>query len=148
MFRTDDDDIAGVPGMFGEGQTLWHVVSRLLKTHWYHATLQIKEGGCSTELSYMFDTRHELQQMLISQNAHKIVTDVQGFIPSWMTGNKSWKLESLTSVSVGNDEAGCEVFVLEVESGSVYYSSHQPDFHPGLLTNLHPIFLSTMIRAA
>jgi hypothetical protein len=45
MFKTHDADMVGVPGMFGEGQYQWSQVSRILRTHWYHVTLQAKQEG-------------------------------------------------------------------------------------------------------
>ena len=68
MFRTDDDDILGLPGMFGEGQCQWHQVSRVLRNHWYHVTVQAQQQGRITEAVLMVDSEPRLQKILIAQD--------------------------------------------------------------------------------
>lgn len=84
MFKTHDADMVGVPGMFGEGQYQWSQVSRILRTHWYHVTLQAKQEGRISEAALMVDTEHQLQQLLIAQDEEITVTDVQVVTPPWM----------------------------------------------------------------
>jgi hypothetical protein len=67
---------------------------------------------------------------------------------SWMNKTEGWQMERLTKVTVGEDSIGSEVCLLEVGEGAVYHTSHQPDFKVEALTNLRPIFLSSMIRSA
>ena len=148
MFRTQDADLIGIPGMFGEGVSQWHTVSRLLKTHWYHVTVRAEENGRSTELAFMIDGEQKLQHMLVTQDAQISITDIQVVTPSYMNTRATWSMEPLAKLTIGVDSAGCEACLLEVESGAVYHNSHSPDFRPDLLTNLRPIFLSSMIRSA
>ncbi|WP_223414724.1 MULTISPECIES: hypothetical protein [unclassified Pseudomonas] len=148
MFRTHDDDMLGLPGMFGEGQCQWHQVSRLLRTHWYHVTVQAKHQGRITEAALMVDSEPRLQQMLIAQDAETIITEVQVVTPAYMNGTEGWRMETLTKVTLGEDENESFVCLLEVETGSKYHSSHQAGFRSELLTNLSPIFHADMIRNA
>ena len=148
MFRTQDADMIGIPGMFGEGISQWHAVSRLLKTHWYHVTVRAEENGRSTELALMIDGEQKLQRMLVAQDEQAFITDIQVVTPSYMNAKGTWHMEPLAKVIIGVDSDGCEACLLEVEGGAVYHNSHRPDFRPDLLTNLRPIFQSSMIKAA
>lgn len=147
MFRTEDSDLIGVPGVFGEGLAHWHSVSRLLRTHWYHLTIRLTDQGRSTEFVDMIEGEHRLQSMLVTQSAEREVTDVQVMTPAWMNKGAGWDMERVTKVSLGYD-GDFEVSLIEVEGGAVYHSSHRPGFQIDLLTDLHPIFLSSMIRSA
>jgi hypothetical protein len=148
MFRTQDADMIGIPGMFGEGISQWHTVSRLLKTHWYHLTLRAEENGRSTELAFMIDGEQKLQHILVAQDSHISITDIQVMTPSYMNAKGAWSMEPLAKVTIGVDSDGCEACLLEVEGGAVYHNSHSPDFRPDLLTNLRPIFQLSMIKTA
>ena len=148
MFRTQDVDLIGIPGMFGEGVSQWHAVSRLLKTHWYHVTVRAEENGRSTELALMIDEEQKLQHMLIAQDAQISITDIQVVTPSHMNARGIWSMEPLAKVTIGMDSDGCEACVLEVEGGAVYHNSHRPGFRLDLLTNLRPIYLASMIKTA
>lgn len=148
MFRTQDADMIGIPGMFGEGISQWHAVSRLLKTHWYHVTVRAEENGRSTELALMIDGEQKLQHMLIAQDAQISITDIQVVTPSHMNARGIWSMEPLAKVTIGMDSDGCEACVLEVEGGAVYHNSHRPGFRLDLLTNLRPIYLASMIKTA
>ena len=148
MFRTQDADMIGIPGMFGEGISQWHAVSRLLKTHWYHVIVRAEENGRSTELALMIDGEQKLQHMLVAQDAQISITDVQVVTPSHMNARGAWSMEPVAKVTIGIDSDGCEACLLEVESGAVYHNSHRPGFCPDLLTNLRPIYLASMIKAA
>lgn len=55
MFRTQDSDLIGVPGIFGEGLAHWHSVSRVLRTHWYHLTVRLTDQARSTEFVDMIE---------------------------------------------------------------------------------------------
>ena len=148
MFRTHDDDMLGLPGMFGEGQCQWHQISRVLRTHWYHVTIRAKQRGRISEAVLMVDSEPRLQRILIAQDADTIITDVQVVTPAHMNGTAGWRMETLTKVTLGEDQNECVVCLLEVETGSEYHSSHQEDFKIEALANLRPIFLSSMIRSA
>lgn len=148
MFRTHDNEMVGLPGMFGEGLCHWQKVSRVLRTHWYHVTVQAKYQDRITEAALMVDNENRLQQILIAQDAETIVTDVQVVTPAHMNGTKGWRMETLTKVTLGEDENECVVCLVEVDTGSTYHSSHNPAFQSNMLTNLSPIFLAGMIRAA
>lgn len=147
MFRTQDSDLIGIPGMFGEGLAHWHSVSRVLSTHCYHLTVRVTEQGRSTELTHMIEGEYRLQNMLVTQDAEQEITDVQVMTPPWMNKSNGWSMARVTGVTLGNYD-DFEVCLIEVEGGAVYHTSHQPGFQIDLLTNLRPIFLASMIRAA
>ncbi|MFJ4605799.1 hypothetical protein [Pseudomonas atacamensis] len=148
MFRSHDADMVGMPGMFGEGQYQWHQVSKVLRTHWYHVTVQIKHEGRSTEVVLMIDSEPRLQRILIAQDDQMIITDVQVITPAHMNGAEGWRMEKLTEVTLGEDQNECVVCLLEVETGSKYHSSHQPGFNIDVLSNLRPVYHANMIRSA
>lgn len=146
MFRTHDADMLGPPGMFGAGQYQWHQVSKVLRTHWYHVTVQAKTQGRISEAVLMIDSEPRLQQVLIAQDAETIITEVQVVTPAHMNGTGGWRMETLTKVTLGEDQHECVVCLLEVEAGSKYHSSHQPGFSGDALSNLRPIYHANMIR--
>ena len=146
MFRTIDDDLIGIPGMFGEGVSHWRGVSRLLRTPWYHLTLTVENEGRLTECALMVDDTRKLQEMLVSQGADLAITEIMAVTPSWMNKTAGWQMERLTRVTVGEDKTGSEVCLLEVVEGAVYHTSHHSDFKVEALTNLTLIFLSSMIQ--
>lgn len=148
MFRTHDTNMVGLPGMFGEGQCHWRQVSRILRKHWYHVTVQARQEGRISEAALMVDSEHQLQEILISQDEEIMVTDVQVVTPAHMNGTAGWRMETLTQVTLGDDENECAVCLLEVETGSKYHSSHQPGFSSNVLSNLRPIYHVNMIRTA
>lgn len=148
MFRTHDTNMVGLPGMFGEGQCHWRQISRVLRTHWYHVTIQAKCEGRISEAALMIDSEPHLQQILIAQDAEITVTDVQVMTPSHMNGSGGWRMETPTKVMLGEDENECVVCLIELETGSKYHSSHQPGFSSDALSNLRPIYHTDMIREA
>lgn len=148
MFRTHDSDMLGLPGMFGEGQYQWHQVSKVLRNHWYHVTVQAKYEDRISEAVLMIDSEPRLQQLLIAQNAETIIIDVQVVTPAHMNGAGGWRMETLTKVTLGEDQNECVVCLLEVETGSKYHSSHQPGFNSDVLSNLRPVYHANMIRTA
>ena len=120
----------------------------MLRTHWYHVTVQAKQQGRITEAVLMVDSEPRLQQLLISQDAETIITEVQVVTPAHMNGTGAWRMETLTKVTLGEDQHECVVCLLEVETGSKYHSSHQPGFNSNLLSNLRPVYHVNMIRTA
>lgn len=148
MFRTHDSDLIGIPGMFGESLANWHSVSRVLRSHWYHLAVEITEGGRTTEISHLIEGEYRLQQMLVCQSAEEVIVDVKVVTPSWMNHSDGWGMDRVVKVTVGNDEGGCAVCLIEVDGGMQFHSSHRPGFQIESLTNLRPIFLDTMIRSA
>ena len=148
MFRTHDANMVGLPGMFGEGQCHWRQVSRILRTHWYHVTVQTKHEGRMYEAVLMVDSEPQLQEILVAQDDEIMITDVQVVTPAYMNGTKSWRMETMTKATVGEDKDECVVCLLEVETGSTYHSSHQPSFSSDALGNLRPIYHADMILNA
>lgn len=134
--------------MFGQGVAQWHTVTRLIKTHWYHLTIRGEENGRSFEVTQMLEGERKLQHRLVSQDGYTAITEILVVTPAWMNDKGRWDMESVKKVTVGEDQHGCEVSLIEVESGATYHTSHSPDFNSNLLTNLRPIFRSSMIRSA
>ncbi len=148
MFRTDDSDAIGVPGLFGEGLMHWQGVSRVLRSHWYHLTVRVAEEGRSTEFTRMIEGEQRLQQMLVQQSAEESIVDVCVVTPSWMNKCDGWGMDRVVKVTVGEDGDDFEVCLIEVDSGLTYHSSHRPGFQVDSLKNRRPIFLESMIRSA
>ena len=96
----------------------------------------------------MIDSEPRLQQLLIAQNAETIITDVQVVTPAHMNGAGGWRMETLTKVTLGEDQNECVVCLLEVDTGAKYHSSHNPGFKSDVLSNLRPVYHANMIRTA
>nr|WP_240994879.1 MULTISPECIES: hypothetical protein [Pseudomonas syringae group] len=96
----------------------------------------------------MIDDTRQLQEILVSQGSELGITEVMAVTPSWMNKTGGWQMQRLTRLTIGEDRVGSEVCLLEVGEGEVYHTSHQPDFQIEALTNLRPVFLSSMIRSA
>ncbi|MEE4104528.1 hypothetical protein V2I78_10595 [Pseudomonas viridiflava] len=148
MFRTEDSDAIGVPGLFGEGLMHWQGVSRVLRSHWYHLTVRITEQGRSTEFTRMIEGERRLQQMLVQQSQGEVIVDVQVVSPPWMNNCDGWGMDRVVKVTIGDDNNDFEVSVIEVVSGSVYHTSHRAGFQIESLKNRRPVFLEGMIRSA
>nr|WP_314481803.1 hypothetical protein [uncultured Pseudomonas sp.] len=148
MFRTEDSDAIGIPGLFGEGLMHWQGVSRVLRSHWYHLTVRITEQGRSTEFTRMIEGEHKLQQMLVQQSAEEMIVDVCVVTPPWMNSRDGWSMDRVVKVTVGDDGDDFEVCLIEVKTGLVYHTSHRPGFQIESLKNRRPVFLESMIRSA
>ncbi len=146
MFRTYESDMAGVPGMFGEGLAHWHTVSRVLRMHWYYVTVQHELEGRQVEYELMINDEHQLEAVFNSKDSTMVVIGAQVVIPAYMNGGGVPRMEPLTRVSVGEDELECVVCIIEVESGAVYHDSHRQGFDRALVTNLKEIYHSSRIR--
>ncbi|MHC8339389.1 hypothetical protein [Pseudomonas sp. HLT2-19-2] len=140
MFRTNESDMAGVPGMFGEGLSHWHMISRSIQTHWYHVTLKIRHEDRLVSLVVMPSDESKLHEILSSQSSDIVVTEVQAVTPPWMNRGGEWLMEKLSGVSIGFDGNDIQVCVLELESGSVYTDVHAPSFTVESLTKIRKIY--------
>jgi hypothetical protein len=143
MFRTKIEDIEGVPGMFGEGLAHWHGISRALNIHWYHVCVKGRYDGRFVNMIEMLNDETRLLEVLESQNEDYVITEIQALIPPWMTGSKSWRLETLNTVSIGYDRNGVVVCLLEAEGGKIYADTHDRSFDLGSVTNARKIYCKT-----
>lgn len=140
MFRSQKSDMAGVPGMFGDGLMHWHGVSRALATHWYHVSAQRLHEGQFRNYEEMLNDEMRLVDLLIAQGESLVVQEVQAVTPSWMNKNGGWKMEKLTSLSMGYNQAGVAVCVLEVEGGAVYIDTHEPGLDADSLNGVKELY--------
>ena len=146
MFKTQDSDVVGVPGMFGEGQSIWHAVSRSIETHYYHITVELAAKDRRRRYVLMVDDERRLQKILMSQDSEAFVKAIRVVTPAYMNGTDDWEMEPLVSVTVGQDANDCFVTLITVESGARYHSSHTDGFDVSTLTNLNPVFCSSYIQ--
>ncbi|WP_236180526.1 hypothetical protein [Pseudomonas sputi] len=114
--------------------------------HWYYVTVQHELEGRQVEYELMINDEHQLEAILNSHDPKKVVIGAQVVTPAYMSGRGIPSMEPLTRVSVGVDELGCVVCVIEVESGAVYHDSHRQNFNRALVSNLKEIFHSSRIR--
>ncbi|MDR8364207.1 MULTISPECIES: hypothetical protein [Pseudomonas] len=140
MFRTQDVDLAGLPGMFGEGLTHWHAVSRSLATHWYHVGIKLRHEDRFISQVEMLNDETKLFELISTQGPDLVIDELQVVTPPWINKIGSWRMERLTSVSVGYDKNEIPVCLMEVESGAVYVDVHDPTFDASTLTNLRKIY--------
>ena len=75
----------------------------------------------------MISDEPRLVELLIAQDESMVVQEVQVVTPSWMNKSSSWKMEKLTSLSMGFNQVEVPICVLEVEGGQVYVNTHQRD---------------------
>jgi hypothetical protein len=147
MFRSHQADMAGIPGMFGDGLMHWHGVSRALGTHWYHVCVQRLEDGQFRNHTEMLNDEARLVELLLAQDESLVVREVQAVTPGWMNGD-SWKMEKLMSLSMGFSQEEVPVSILEVESGEVYIDSHEPGLNVESLTGLKELYRRSPVKAA
>jgi hypothetical protein len=133
-------DQAGPVGMFGDGLAHFHAVSRSLATHWYHVSLKRRHEDRFVAYEEMLNDEPRLVELLISQDEGLVVQDVQVVTPSWMNKGPSWKMEKLTSLSMGFNPVEGPICVLEVESGDVYVDTHQRDLDVESLIGLKELY--------
>lgn len=140
MFCTQENQMAGFPGMFGDGLAHWHGVSRALKTHWYHVSVKRWEGERFVSVQEFVNDAVRLHQLLSLQDESFKVTEVQVVTPGWVNGGNSWRMERLQSLIMGFDTNEVPKCVFEVEGGATYHDSHDPDFDPGSLTVVRNLY--------
>ena len=133
-------DQAGPVGMFGDGLAHFHAVSRSLATHWYHVSLKRRHDERFMAYEEMVSDEPRLVELLISQDESMVIKEVQVVTPAWMNKGSSWKMEKLTSLSMGFNQVEVPICVLQVESGDVYVNTHQRDLNIGSLTGLKELY--------
>ena len=148
MFRSHQADMAGIPGMFGDGLMHWHGVSRALATHWYHVSVQRFHEGQFRNYEEMLNDEMRLVELLIAQDESLVVQEVQAVTPSWMNKEGGWKMEKLTSLSMGHNQAGVAVCDLEVEGGAVYVNTHEPGLGADSLYDVKELYRRGMAQAS
>ncbi|MDH4552674.1 hypothetical protein [Pseudomonas sp. BN607] len=147
MFRSHLADMAGIPGMFGDGLMHWHGVSRALATHWYHVSVQRFEDGQFRDQTEMPNDEARLVDLLLAQNESLVVREVQAVTPGWMNKSDGWRMEKLMSLSMGFSQEEVPVSILEVEGGKVYIDSHEPNLNVESLTGLKELYRRSPVKA-
>ncbi|MEN5312560.1 hypothetical protein [Pseudomonas koreensis] len=140
MFRISMQDQAGPVGMFGDGLAHFHAVSRSLATHWYHVSLKRRHDERFMAYEEMVSDEPRLVELLISQDESMVIQEVQVVTPAWMNKGSSWKMEKLTSLSMGFNHAEVPICVLQVESGDVYVNTHQRDLDVDALVGVRVLY--------
>lgn len=148
MFHSHQADMAGIPGMFGDGLMHWHGVSRALATHWYHVSVQRLHEGQFRNYEEMINDEARLVELLLAQDESLVVREVQAVTPNWMNKDAGWKMEKLTSLSMGHNQAGVVVCVLEVEGGAVYVDTHEPGLGADSLNGVKELYRRGMAQAS
>ncbi|KPW47391.1 hypothetical protein ALO95_200113 [Pseudomonas syringae pv. antirrhini] len=133
-------DQAGPVGMFGDGLAHFHAISRSLATHWYHVNLKRRHEGRFVAYEEMLNDEPRLVELLISQDENLVVQEVQVVTPAWMNKGSCWKMEMLTSLSMGFNQVEVPVCVLRVESGDVYVNTHQRDLDVAALVGVRELY--------
>jgi hypothetical protein len=140
MFRISMQDQAGPMGMFGDGLAHFHAMSRSLVTHWYHVSLKRKHEGRFMAFEEMINDEPRLVELLVSQDESLVVQEVQVVTPPWMNKSSSWKMEKLTSLSMGFNQVEVPICVLEVEGGQVYVNTHQRNLDVDALVGVKELY--------
>ncbi|MDI3248996.1 MULTISPECIES: hypothetical protein [unclassified Pseudomonas] len=143
MFRICMQDQAGPAGMFGDGLAHFHAVSRSLATHWYHVSLKRRHEGRFVAFEEMISDEPRLVELLIAQDENLVVQEVQVVTPGWMNKSPSWRMEKLSTLSMGFNRVDVPICVLEVESGEVYVNTHQRDLDVGSLSDVKEFYRRT-----
>ncbi|MEN5139290.1 hypothetical protein [Pseudomonas juntendi] len=140
MFRTDDNDMAGLPGMFGEGLAHWHAVTRMLRKHWFHLSVVMVGQGKGHEFELMVNDELKLQQVLQSQDEEVFVKEIQVVTPASMNGSGAWRMEKVKGLAIGDDQDGDSVCVVTVDGGSVYHDSYRTNLDVASLTKKRVLY--------
>ena len=133
-------DQAGPVGMFGDGLAHFHAVSRSLATHWYHVSLKRRHDERFMAYEEMVSDEPRLVELLISQDESMVIKEVQVVTPAWMNKGSSWKMEKLTSLSMGFNQVEVPICVLQVESGDLYVNTHQRDLDVAALVGVRELY--------
>ncbi len=133
-------DQAGPAGMFGDGLAHFHAVSRSLATHWYHVSLKRRHEERFVAFEEMISDEPRLVELLIAQDENLVVQEVQVVTPGWMNKSSSWRMEKLSTLSMGFNRVDVPICVLEVESGEVYFNTHQRDLDVNSLTEVKEFY--------
>ena len=133
-------DQAGPVGMFGDGLAHFHAVSLSLATHWYNVSLKRRHDERFMAYEEMVSDEPRLVELLISQDESMVIQEVQVVTPAWMNKGSSWKMEKLTSLSMGFNQVEVPICVLQVESGDVYVNTHQRDLDIDSLVGLKELY--------
>jgi hypothetical protein len=133
-------DQAGPVGMFGDGLAHFHAMSRSLVTHWYHVSLKRRHEGRFVAYEEMLNDEPRLVELLISQDESMVIQEVQVVTPAWMNKGECWKMEKLTSLSMGFNQAEVPICVMQVESGDVYVNTHQRDLDVAALVGVRELY--------
>ncbi|UXH38810.1 hypothetical protein [Pseudomonas promysalinigenes] len=140
MFRSHQADMAGIPGMFGDGLMHWHGVSRALATHWYHVSVKRRIDGRFVSSQEMLNDEPKLHELVSAQGDDLQIDYVQVVTPARLNGTATWRMERLKSVSMGFDRNDCPVCLLEVESGQIYNDYHEDGFDHGSLRQVRELY--------
>jgi hypothetical protein len=65
-----------------------------------------------------------------------------------MNKDGAWKMEKLTSLSMGHNQAGVAVCVLEVEGGAVYVDTHEQGLGVDSLNGVKELYRRGMAQAS
>lgn len=133
-------DQAGPVGMFGDGLTHFHAMSRSLVTHWYHVSLKRRHEGRFVAYEEMLNDEPRLLELLLCQDESMVVQEVQVVTPGWMNKGLSWKMEKLTSLSMGFNQVEVPICVIKVEGGAVYVDTHQRDLDVASLKGVKELY--------
>lgn len=140
MFQIHIQDQAGHVGMFGDGLTHFHAVSRSLPTHWYHVSLKRRQEGRLVAYEEMLNDEPRLVELLVAQDESLVVQEVQVVTPGWMNKSSSWKMEKLMSLSMGFNQVEVPICVLKVEGDAVYVDTYQRDLDVASLKDLKELY--------
>lgn len=140
MFKTQNLDMVGLPGMFGEGLVHWHSVSRGIAIHWYHVSVKQRHEGRFISQVEMLNDETMLGELISAQCEDLVITELQAVTPPWMNKSGRWQMEKLVKVSIGYDKNEMPVCLLEVESGTAYANVHDISFDANTLTNIQKIY--------
>ncbi|MBH3382832.1 hypothetical protein I5S53_02415 [Pseudomonas juntendi] len=140
MFRTDDNDLAGLPGMFGHGLAHWHAVTRMLRKHWFHLSVVMVGEGKGHEFELMVNDELKLQQVLQAQDDEVYVKDIQVVTPANMNGSGAWQMEKVSKLAIGDDQDRDAVCVVMVSGGAVYHDSYRSNLDVASLTNMRVLY--------
>ena len=133
-------DQAGPVGMFGDGLAHFHAVSRSLATHWYHVSLKRRHDERFMAYEEMVSDEPRLVKKKKKKDESMVIKEVQVVTPAWMNKGSSWKMEKLTSLSMGFNQVEVPICVLQVESGDVYVNTHQRDLDIDSLVGLKELY--------
>ncbi len=88
----------------------------------------------------MLNDEPRLVELLVAQDESLVVQEVQVVTPSWMNKGSGWKMEKLTSLSMGFNQVEVPICVLKVEGGAVYVDTHQRDLDVASLKCLKELY--------
>jgi hypothetical protein len=121
MFKTQEALEIGMMRVFSSDRYYWRMIERDAVTPWFYLTMQIKSKGRASERSFMPDDHVLLEHLLIQQDKHAKIIDLQAMTPGLVNKQDRWLMEPLMQLELAETAQGEIVQIYTTILGAVYF---------------------------